>query len=127
MTNEASKMLFFNFCLFSFYRFQITIFITCFEGFYEVLLRHKYFWSRHFCQWNERLFKNLFFIEMYFVSLFVLNERNITTLLLMIHWKCTLVHYANLNSSSIKKSFLYYGSLNKLFHIFQLVLSKIFI
>ena len=127
MTNEPSKMLFFNFCLFPFYRFQITIFITRFEGFYEVLLRHKYFWSRHFCQWNERSFKNLFFIEMYFVSLFVLNERNITTLLLMIHWKCTLVHYANLNSSSIKKSFLNYGSLNKLFHIFQFVLSKIFI
>ena len=30
--------------------------------------------------------------EMHFVSLFFLNERNITTSLLMIHLKCTVVH-----------------------------------
>ena len=35
---------------------------------------------------------------MYFVSLFFLNERNITTSILTIHLKCTVVHYANLFS-----------------------------
>ena len=44
--------------------------------------------------------------EMYFVSLFFLNERNITTSLLMIHLKCVVAHYANLNSSSINKFYL---------------------
>ena len=39
--------------------------------------------------------------EMQFVSLFFLNEKNITTSLLMIHLKCAVVHYANLNSSAI--------------------------
>ena len=43
--------------------------------------------------------------EMYFVSLFFLNERNITTSLLTIHLKCTVAHYANLNSVSINKSY----------------------
>ena len=41
------------------------------------------------------------FKEMRFVSLFFLNERNITTSLLIIHLKYTVVHYANLNSCSI--------------------------
>ena len=52
---------------------------------------------------NATAFLNFFeiFIEMRFVSLFFLNERNITTSRLMIHVKCTIVHYANLNSSSI--------------------------
>ena len=36
--------------------------------------------------------------EMQFV-LFLLNERNITTSLLIIHLKCTVAHFANLNSS----------------------------
>ena len=40
-------------------------------------------------------------MEMQFVSLFFLNERNIGTSL-----KCTVVHYANLNSSSINKHYL---------------------
>ena len=44
--------------------------------------------------------------EMHFVSLFFLNERNNTTSLLMIHLKCTVVHYANLNSNSINKPYL---------------------
>ena len=35
--------------------------------------------------------------EMHLVSLFLLNERNITVSLLMIHLKCTVVHFANLN------------------------------
>ena len=44
--------------------------------------------------------------EMHFVSLFFLNKRNITTSLLMMHLKCTVVHYANLNSSSINTPYL---------------------
>ena len=44
--------------------------------------------------------------EIYFVSLVFLNERNITTSLLMIHLKCTVAHYANLNSNSINKLYL---------------------
>ena len=45
-------------------------------------------------------------MEMHFVSLFFLNERYITTSLLMIHLKCTVVHYVNLYSSSISKNYL---------------------
>ena len=53
-------------------------------------------------------FLNFFEIstEMHFVSLFFLNERNITTSILMIHLKCTVVHCANLNSSFINKTYL---------------------
>ena len=46
----------------------------------------------------------------------------ITTSLLMIHWKCTVVHYANLNSSSINKPFLNYGLLNMLFCFFRFLI-----
>ena len=41
--------------------------------------------------------------EMDFISLFFLNERNITTSLPILHLKCTALHCANLNSSSINK------------------------
>ena len=46
------------------------------------------------------------FTEMHFLSLFFQNGRNITTKLLMIHLKVTVLYYAELNSSSINKSFL---------------------
>ena len=42
---------------------------------------------------------------MHFVSLFFLNERNITTPLLMIHLKPTSVHYANLKYLEKEESF----------------------
>ena len=45
-------------------------------------------------------------MEMLFVSLFFLHERNITNSFLIIHLKCTAVHYANLNSNSINKPYL---------------------
>ena len=51
---------------------------------------------------------------MRFISLFLLNERNITTSLLMIHLKCTVVYYANLNSSFINKPYLNYVLSNML-------------
>ena len=60
--------------------------------------------------------------EMHFVSLFFLNERNITASLLVIHLKCTVVHYANLNWRSINKPFLNYGPLNMLFRFFRFLI-----
>ena len=54
-------MLFFNFCLFHFFKFQVTIEglyqSNQNEGSYEVLLRQKYFWSPHLWQWNECSFQ----------------------------------------------------------------------
>ena len=47
--------------------------------------------------------------EMHFASLFFLKERNIKTSLLMIHLKCSVLHYANLNSSSMNRLFLNCG------------------
>ena len=44
--------------------------------------------------------------EMHFVSSFSLNERNITTSLVIIHLKCAVARYANLNSSSINMPYL---------------------
>ena len=45
-------------------------------------------------------------MEMHFVSLFPLNEGDITTSFLMIHLKCTVMHYNNLNRSSINNPLL---------------------
>ena len=53
--------------------------------------------------------------DIYFVSLFFLNERNITTSFLTTQLKCTVVHYANLNSSFKNKPFINYVPLNMLF------------
>ena len=124
-------MLFFIFCLFPLSKFQMTIVKNLkmeFEGSYEVLLPHKYFWSTHFWQWNDGTFNFFFGIctEMNFVSLFFLSEINIATSLLMIHLKCTIVHYANLNSSSVSKPFVNYGPLNMLFLLFMFILTRIF-
>ena len=58
-------------------------------------------------------------MEMHFVFLFFLNERNITTFLFMIHLTCIVVHYVNLNSSSINKRFLNDGPVNMQSHFFQ--------
>ena len=44
--------------------------------------------------------------EINFLSLFFLNERNITSPLLMMHLKCVVFHCANLNSGSINKVYL---------------------
>ena len=65
-------------------------------------------------------------MEMHFVSLFFLKERNITTSLLMIHLKCSIVHYANLNSSSIDKPFLNYWPLNMLSRFFRFLIYNYF-
>ena len=80
--NELSKILFFNFS-----KFQMivvknimknpAIFIMAFEVSCEVLLRQKYFWSPHFCQWNDNTFN--FFLKcpwkwILFLYFFYLNE-----------------------------------------------------
>ena len=50
---------------------------------------------------------------------FFLSERNFTTSLLLIHLKCTVVYYINLNSSSLNKPLLNYDvASNKLFLFF---------
>ena len=95
--------------------------IMDFEGSQEILLRHNIF-DLHIFNNETAALLNLFEIcmEMHFVSLFFLKERNITTSLLMIHLKCAVVHYANLNSSSRNKSFLTYGPLNMLLCFFKI-------
>ena len=40
----------------------------------------------------------------------------------MIHLKCTIAHYTNLNSKSINKPFLNYGPLNILFPFFRFLI-----
>ena len=60
-------------------------------------------------------------MEIHFVTLFFLNERNITTSLLMIHLKDIVVHYANLNVRSISKPFLN-RLLNILFCFFRFII-----
>ena len=83
------------------------LFIMDFDGSNEVLLGHKYFWSSNFWQWNDGPFKNFeISTEIYFVSIFFEDERNITTSLLMILLKCAVVHHANLNSSSTNNLYL---------------------
>ena len=66
-------------------------------------------------------------MEMHFVSLFFLNERNITNSLLMIHLKCTIVHCDNLNSSSINKPYLRAIEYSFFFLTFYVYFNKAFI
>ena len=78
-----------------------------FEGSYEVLFVTNVFDLYIFNNGTTALLK--FFeilMEIHFVSLFFPNERNISTSLLMIQLKCTVVHFANQNSSPIKKPYL---------------------
>ena len=64
--------------------------------------------------------------KIHLVSLFFRHERDITTSLLMILLKCTVVHYANLNSSSITKSFLNYRPSNMSLFLFFLFISYLY-
>ena len=57
-------------------------------------------------------------MEMNFVSLLFLNERNITISLLMIHLECIAVHYANINSSYLNKPDLWGVKYTILFFFF---------
>ena len=122
MINGPSNMLFFNCCLFPFSKFQITIvknLVKDFEGSQVVLLRHNFFYLRIFD--NEAAIILKFFevcMEMHFVSLFFLKERNIATSLLMIHLKCSIVHYANQAPQTSRS----YWPLNMLFHFFRFLI-----
>ena len=125
--NGLPKRQVFNFCLFHFSKFQTTIaknymekpsfFIIDFEGSNEVLLCHKYFWSTYFWQWNDSFFKNVwnFQVNVFCFSYFFYFLRKITTSLFIIHLKCAVVHYANLNSSSIEYVLFFPNSYLRLF------------
>ena len=118
--NGPPKMLFFNFCLFSFSKFQIIIVKNLIMHFYSITN----IFDLHIFE-NETvtllIFKKIS-TDMHFVSLFFLNERKIATSLLMIHLKCTVVHYTNLDWSSKNKPFLNCGSLNMLFRFFRFLI-----
>ena len=116
------KCYFSIFVLFPFSKFQMTIvknltrISRVLSNFYYV----KNIFHLHIFVNETATLLNFFeiFTDMHFVSLFFLNERNITTFLLIIHLKCTVAHYANLNSSFINKPFLNYRLLNMLFRFF---------
>ena len=111
--SRLSKMLFFYFFIFFF----------TFPNFNWLL--PKILWKNHLFHDGFRWFFDnkttallTFFeisAEMHHASLFFLNERNITTSLLMVHLKCTVLHYADLNLSYINPI---YGLLNMLFCFF---------
>ena len=74
---------------------------------------------------NETTAHLIFFKFVWICILFLYffqNERNITTTILIIHLKCTVLHYANLKSSSKNKLLLNYGSLNMLLCFFRLLI-----
>ena len=106
--NRLLKMLFSFFqisnghCQKSYAKTMQSLFIMNFEGIIYILFYDGCFLN------DTAVILRLFSIstEMHFVSLFFLNERNITSSLLMIYLKCAVVHYANLNSISINKIYL---------------------
>ena len=137
MINRPSKRLFFNFCFFHFPKFQMTIVKSLTEKpsflkWISMIFMTFYYITNIFYQqmfdYEKRLFLKVSEIcmEMHFVSLFSLNEKSITTSLLTIHSKCTVVHYGNLNWSSIKEPFLNYGPSNMLFCFFRFLISVYF-
>ena len=82
----------------------------------------------HIC--NNEMATLFFFVNLhgYAFRFFIVfqNESNITTSPLMIHLKCTVVHYADLNSSCKNKPILNYGSSNMLFRFSQFVIHVYF-
>ena len=114
------------FLIFHFFKFQITIvknlmeklsfFYSGFRGFYEVLLRHKHFWSTNFWRWNDGPFK-----------IFLNFHGNSFCLFIFSKWKkyynltfddTFKMYCCALSSSSMNKLFLNYGPLNMLFCCF---------
>ena len=97
--------------------------IMNFESCYKLLLHHNYFWSKNFWQWNDSPFKIFWNLHGHAFCFFIFSIwKNTTTLLLMIHLKCTVVHFANLNSSSINKPFLNCVASDVLFLFFQFLI-----
>ena len=65
----------------------------------------------------------LFIVYGYAFRFFIFSKwKNMTVSHLMIHWKCTVVYYTNLNWSSKSKPFLNYGQLNMLFCFFRFLI-----
>ena len=110
-------MLFFNFCFFHFPKFEMTTVKNLMKNqpfikwISRVLMKFCYVIKNIFDLHtfdNERTDHLKFFeisTEMHFVSLFFLHEGNVTISLLIIHVKCTVVHYVKLNSSSLNKHY----------------------
>ena len=120
-------MLFLNFCLFPFSKFQTNI-VKNLSNFYYVIN----IFDLHIFENQTATFLNFFEISAVMFLYFFLNETKITTSLLTMHLKCTVLHYANLNSSSINKPFLNYRLLNMLFRfcfffdfLFMFILMKL--
>ena len=85
------------------------IFLLCngFRGFLWSSTTSKIFLIYILSQWIDGLLKNFWnFYGNAFCFFIFLNKRSITTSLLIIHVKCTVAHYANLNSKSINKPYL---------------------
>ena len=98
-----------------------------FWGFLGSFTTSQFFLSTHFWQWSGNHFKIFWSLHGNAFCFFIfLKERNITTSLLMIHLKCSIVHYANLNSSSIDKPFLNYWPLNMLSRFFRFLVYNYF-
>ena len=76
--------------------------------------------------WELVFSKMLELIFLILLRISFLKERNITTSLLIIHLKCTVVHYANLNSSFTNKPFLNYGPMTMLFRFFRFLIYVFF-
>ena len=109
--------LFFAFSLYPNFRWLLSKSHNGFWGFLVISTTSQIFLIYTFLTTKRRSFYYFYDIctDMHFFSLFFLNERKNKNSLLMMYLKCTIVHYANLNSSSKHKSFLSYGSLNMLF------------
>ena len=123
-------MLFFDFGFFLFSKFQmaisknlmelLTFFKTDFEGSDEVLLRHKYFWSTYFWQWNDGPFKFFQFPWICILFLYFFWMKEVLQSHFWLHIQ-NVLHYANLNSSSKNKPISpIYGPLNILLRFFSI-------
>ena len=105
--------------------FQTTIvkhLVMDFEGSYEFLLCHKYFWSTHFWQWNAGPFKTFWNLHENAFCFFIFSKWNITTSLLMIHLKCTVVHYANLKFKHRKQAIFKLRAIEYAISFFQFLI-----
>ena len=84
-------------------------FIIDFKGSLKFYYVKNIFWSTYFDYKTTALLKFLkfpHFFSLLFLCYFSLLFLIITTSLLMIHLKCTVVHYDNLNSSSLNKPYV---------------------
>ena len=114
--NDSLKMLFLIFAFFIFPNFKWLCqkpygkTIHHFGCSNEALLHQKYFLSGNCWQWNDSSFIYFFkkIARKCMLFLYFSEWKKYTTSLLITHLKCSVVHYANLNSSSINKWFFNY-------------------